>query len=65
MHVFVQLRNRLRVVPLSCDTKENITGKMVTQHTGSKKQVKGMLFTLRIIDFTWPSFFLKVFYNHV
>ena len=27
MHVFVQLRNRLRVVPLSRDAKENIPGK--------------------------------------
>ena len=65
MYVLVQLRNRLRVVPLSlsplCGTQKKILQKkMAERHPGSKKHMTGMLFTLRI---SHGHLFLKGFFT--
>ena len=65
--VLVQLKNRLRVVPLSFSPlsvtwKKTLQKKMATGHPWGKKHVKGVLFTLRI---SRGHFFSTLFYSHV
>ena len=65
MYVLEQLRNRLRVVPLSLSLlcmmqKKTLKTKLSTWHPGDKKHVKGVLFTLRI---SHGHLFLKVFFT--
>ena len=65
--MYVQLRNRLRVVPvsfspLSVTWKKLLQNKMATGHPWGKKYVKGVLFTFGI---SRGHFFSMLFYSHV